>query len=185
MNIPSHLRLSAKLSGYFGLSVSERVKFMCGNIIPDITLSFLQCPHTPAEMSYSVMNEFCRQLDEANAGRRANFMRFGILIHFFADFFCSVHNHSIGQMQQFHYQYENCLELLISELPLGREMDMHPEQVMKFLISEHQNYLSEPFGLDRDIKYIPKVSTSVMSLMMECLRQQHPDSRMQTEVAHI
>ncbi len=45
MNIPSISGSVQKLSGYFGLSVSERVKvYLCGNIIPDITLSFLPVP---------------------------------------------------------------------------------------------------------------------------------------------
>ncbi len=164
MNISSHLALGVNLGKQFGLNRWNLLNFLLGSIVPDITLSFVKYPHTPEIMSYAVMDELQRSMLKMEEGYSPNYLRLGILIHFFADFFCSVHNHPIGNLKQFHYMYEKKLESMIVSSDCKPEMfiDLADSNLSEWINTLHKSYCSELFGLERDIKYIPMVCSRIL-----------------------
>ena len=169
MNISSHLALGANLGKQFGLNRWNLLNFMLGNIIPDITLSFVKYPHTPEIMSYAVMDALQRSMSKKEEGCSPNYLRLGILIHFFSDFFCSVHNHPIGNLKQFHYMYEKKLESMIVASGCKSDMfaDAADNKLSEWINALHKRYCSELFGLERDMKYIPVVCSRILTGFFE------------------
>lgn len=162
MNIKSHLKLASSIakSSRSGMKTTEKISFMFGNILPDITCSFLKYPHIPSVMYPCVMSAIKKYLADIDNGIYPTWLQTGVITHYLADFFTSAHNAKFGFNRRAHYIYEQILERKLKEFILKNDLpSAYPNSennVIQIITQLHKEYVNSPLGFERDVQFITK-----------------------------
>lgn len=160
MNKESHIMigkiLCERLRHDYGICLNKEA-FLLGNVLPDFGINFLIKPHLFRNYRHQIKKRIQRLLNaqhsSAMIGKSCS-VQLGVICHYYADFFCYVHNGGYSGDVASHVKYEKELcRYLSGMLPFSKEMtsvlfipdEIDADTIFERLLSTYAAYLdAEP-----------------------------------------
>jgi hypothetical protein len=160
MNLSSHWIFSKRLAttSSIPLHFGDKILFLFGNLWPDLSISFMRRPHTPAIMYDTIEYTIASQFQNIREGMHPSYFQMGIITHYLADFFCSAHNQPFGENVQQHYQYEKALQQFIqsSDFPQKDDCFRTDATFCFHLKNLHADFAEKESDCQQDADYIAR-----------------------------
>lgn len=189
MNKESHMQIGTILCGLLknnhGIYLEEKA-FLFGNVLPDYGVKFLIKPHLLKNYRYQlkkrIQNLLRMQKPTAIIGKSCA-SQLGIICHYYADFFCHVHNGGYSGDVAAHVKYEKALcrhlaginraalETAPVHIPYS---DIGAEDVLNRFLSAHEAYLKAPASFENDITHTIQTCHEALVLIVHAMTENQP-----------
>lgn len=193
MNILMHMELSQTIRKAIEKELDvkiDRIRFIYGNIKPDLRPNLLNIPHYKDSAKEFVMGEIEKlassQLQTSRKWSKDLSERMGVITHYLSDFFCYAHSeHFQGDLVR-HLFYESHLWYYFQSHPLtvsysrriqSSEIRSSAEDIFNYLEDAHHRYLDlirdkhPPYKEDtvEAVRVCVIVCISILSICLENL----------------
>jgi len=162
--------------------IKHKKAFYIGSILPDLKPSFLTRKHTIEETFDILINEIRKiTVDyDVSKGIGSYFARhLGVITHYLADYCTLPHNSVYTGTITDHVYYEKEMKFRLKEY-IELE-DIHSQalkgqklhtfdDIVRFIIKTHNEYLSELKAVKQDIRYIIELCSKVVDAILTFIR---------------
>lgn len=162
--------------------IKHKKAFYIGSILPDLKPSFLTRRHTIEETFDVLINEIKKiTVDyDVKKGIGSYFARhLGVITHYLADYCTLPHNSEYTGTMADHVYYEKEmkfrlkeyieLEGIHSQAIQGQKL-LTFDEIIRFIIKTHKEYLTELKAVKQDIRYIIELCSKVVDAILTFLK---------------